>query len=320
MNDYFIGIDWGGTRIKWGAFEPGKGLVIQGFLDSIPHDEMSRNLERVVAQIQAVCERFGRLPKAIGLSLTGVVDPQKGVVLLPGKVRGLEGYPLVRELSELFGVPVIADNDGRAALMAEWKLGGAKGRNWAVVFTIGTGIGSGVLLDGKVLRDPHLQFGTQLGHLVIDSSADQLCLTGARGTAELLCSATALTLSIRSALQRGLPSTLSDLYGRDPRLVDFKTIIEEGVAAGDSVCVDELERWTRQLGWLLINAAHAYAPEVIILAGGAMLGSKYFLPALREHVNLNAFRYPRGQELPVVASELCETSGVLGACLLAMDL
>ena len=321
MNDsYVLGIDWGGTRIKWGAYQPGKGFLAQGVTNSNAQLEMAANVEGVVTRLEEACQQIGRPPQAIGLALTGVVDPSRGVVLLPGKVKDLEGYPIVPEMKKRFGVPVIAENDGRAALLAEWKMGAARDCNWAVVVTIGTGVGSGVLLDGKILRDPHLQLGTQLGHLVINSSADQLCLTGTRGTAELLCSATSLSLSVRSALQRGLPSSLSDLYAQDPRNVDFKTIMEQGVAVGDAVCLDELDRWTRQLGWLLVNAVHAYAPEVIVLAGGAMLGAEHFLPALREHVNRSIFRYPRGQAIPVVVSDLCENSGVLGACLLALDL
>ncbi len=321
MNEpYVIGLDWGGTRIKWGAYQPGKGFLAEGILSSNPQLDMATNVKEVITRLESVRDQIGRPPQAIGVALTGVVDPNQGVVLLPGKVKGMEGYPIVSEIKQRFGVPVIADNDGRAALLAEWKAGAARDCNWAVVLTIGTGVGSGVLLDGKILRDSHLQFGTQLGHLVVNSSADQLCLTGTRGSAETLCSATALSIAVRSALQRGLPSSLSELYAKDPRLVDFQAIMEKGVAVGDAISLDELDRWTRQLGWLLVNAVHAYSPEVIVLAGGAMLGAQYFLPALREHVNHYMFRYPRGNEVAVVVSELCEKSGVLGACLLAMDL
>lgn len=317
---YVLGIDWGGTRIKWGAFEPGAGLVLEGIFDSNAQGDLDSTIAGLFARLEAACRELGSGPSAIGLALTGVVDPQKGVVMLPGKVRGLEGCAIVSQFSNRFGVPAVADNDGRAAMLAEWKFGAARGFQWAVVLTIGTGVGSGVLLDGKVLRDRHLQFGTQVGHLVLNSSADQLCLTGTRGSGELLCSATALTLAVRSALQRGLRSSLSDLYARDPRLVDFKSIMEQGVAAGDAVCWDELDRWTRQLGWLVINAAHAYAPEIIVLGGGAMRGAEHFLPALRGQVDSHLFRYPKEARLPVVVSELCENAGVLGACSLALDL
>jgi glucokinase len=138
-------------------------------------------------------------------------------------------------------------------MYAEKYAGLARGRNWAVTLTIGTGVGSGVMLDGKILADPHLQFGTQAGHMVIDLSHDQLCLTGARGTGEMLCSATALVLAVRSGLQRGIPSTLSDRYWADPHAVNFRSILEDGVATHDPLCMDELRRWTIRLSWMLVN-------------------------------------------------------------------
>ena len=135
-------------------------------------------------------------------------------------------------------------------------------------------------------------FGTQAGHLVIDFSCDQLCLTGAQGTGEMFCSATALVLAVRSGLQRGIPSTLAPLYWTDPHRVDFKRIVEEGVAHADPLCMDEMRRWSRRLGWLLVSAVHAYSPELIILGGGAMAASQFFIDDVRAHVAKHVFRYP----------------------------
>lgn len=316
---YVIGIDWGGTRIKWGAFDPTGDFLQCGILDYNSQAAITVNVERLMTELENCIRELGARPEGIGLALTGVVNREVGVVLLPGKVRGLEGYNLVRVMHGRFGVPVVADNDGRAALLAECKFGAARGKDWVVMVTLGTGVGSGVLLDGRVLRDPHLQFGTQLGHLVIDASNDQLCLTGARGTGEMLCSATALTLAVLSGLQRGIPSTLSDLYARDSHAVDFRAIIEVGVAAGDRLCLDELTRWTRSLGWLLVNAVHSYSPQLIVLGGGALLGAAHFLPALQEHLDSHIFRFPRLDSVPIAVSPICEHGGVLGAGLLVRE-
>jgi glucokinase len=248
-----------------------------------------------------------------------VVDPDRGVVMLPGKIKGLEGYPIVPQLREQFGVPVWADNDGTVAMYAEKTFGLARGKQWAVVLTIGTGVGSGVMLDGHILRDPRCMFGTQLGHLSIDISHEQLCLTGARGTAEMFCSATALALAVRSGLQRGIPSTLTDLYWQNPHTIDFKTVISRGVAKGDRLCLDELSRWTRQLGWLLVNAIHAYSPEIVILAGGATAAADHFLPEARRHVGKHLFRYPLGDAVPIEVSPLGEHMGVVGAIAMVQE-
>jgi glucokinase len=318
MNEppYYLGIDWGGTRIKLGAVA-GDGTFLGQDIDDSPG---SADIDDVVSSLLDRAERFirriGRRPGGIGLGLTGPVNPELGVVLLPGKVKGLEQYPIVTRFKERFGLPVRAQNDGTLSIYAEKYAGQAKEVDWAVTVTIGTGIGSGVMLDGKILEDPRFMFGSQLGHIVLNAADDRLCLTGARGTGEMSCSATALAFGVRSGIQRGIPSTLSDRYFVDANSVDFKAVIEEGVALGDALCCDELRRWTRYLGWLLVNAVHAYSPQIIILSGGATLAAEYFLGELQQHVNQHIFRYPPGAGVPIVVSDIAEHAGVLGAAMM----
>lgn len=320
MSGYFLGVDWGGTRIKLGAVSA-DGRIISADVFETP---VTENIEQTV---QVLVDRLRRIAKpeqaqallGIGLALTGPTDPNRGTVLLPGKIRGLEGFPIVPRLREEFGVKVWAENDGVAAMYAEKHAGSAQERNWAVVLTIGTGVGSGVMLDRKIPKDPHFMFGSQAGHLVMDFSNDQLCLTGARGTGEMLCSATALALAVRSGLQRGIPSTLTDCYWKNPHAIDFRTVIESGVAKGDPLCLDELRRWVTHLGWLLVNVVHAYSPEVIILAGGATAAHQHFLDKLRAHVARNVFRYPPGEAVPIDISGLGDNMGVIGAAMMVKE-
>ncbi len=314
--DWYLGLDWGGTRVKLGALTPDATFIAQDTFESPHNVRIANAVEALLDRTAGLIENVGSLPLGMGLGLTGPVDPELGVVLLPGKVKGLEKYPIVPQFKERFAVPVRAQNDGTLSMYAEKYAGKAKGVDWAVSLTIGTGIGSGVLLDGRILEDPNFMFGTQLGHLVINAADDQLCLTGARGTAEMSCSATALSLAVRSGLQRGIPSVLTESYFTDAHAIDFHTIIKEGVEREDRLCLDELRRWTSKLGWLLVNAVHAYSPQVIILSGGAMLAASHFLPDLRQHVNRYIFRHPPGQGVPIVVSEISEHTGVLGAAMM----
>ena len=146
---YVIGIDWGGTRIKWGAFDEAGTFLRRGMYDYNAQADIAANVDRLMAELERGINEIGTRPDGIGLALTGVVDPGLGVVLLPGKVRGLEGYNLVGAFRARFDVPVIADNDGRAALLAECRFGAARGRDWVVMVTLGTGVGSDVLLAGN---------------------------------------------------------------------------------------------------------------------------------------------------------------------------
>ena len=319
MDKYLIGVDWGGTRIKSGVVGMDGALRKTEIGDTRVTAEIEPTFDTLAAELEAMIAAAGARCAGLGIGLSGVVDPERGVVYLPGKIKGLEGFPIVPRLRERLRVPVWAENDGAIALYAEKHLGHARDKAWAVVLTLGTGIGSGVMLEGRIPKDPRFMFGVQIGHFVINAAHDQLCLTGNRGTGEILASATGLALAVRSGLQRGIPSTLSDDYWRDPHSIDFKAVIERGVALDDRLCLDELRRWTRALGWVVVNAIHAYSPEVVILTGGATAASGYFLGELQKQVDAHIFRYPPGQPVPILVSELGDHAGVCGAAMMVRE-
>ena len=310
--DFVLGFDVGGTRLKAGAVSRKGKLLAQEIVPTGALEGPKALLMSIVAIARALEKRMGGPASAVGLGLPGAIDPERGVVLLPGRLKGLENFPIVPKLKSAFGVPVIADNDARLAMIAEKEYGLARGKGWALTVTIGTGVGSGVLIDGRILRDPHLQFGTQASHMVLQAAGGRLCFTGARGTAEMLCSAVALAQQVRDGLSRGIPSLLSDRHAADANAVDFAAVLE-GAARRDRLCLDELAVWTQNLGWFLVSAVHAYSPEIVILAGGGANGAKYFLKSLRAHVNKHLFRWPVGEPLPIVVSKLKDHAGVLGA-------
>lgn len=315
--DYVIGFDVGGTRIKSGAVTRAGELLAPGVHPSGFALEPEAILRIMQNDVQRIARDMEAPPRGIGLGFPGAVDPKVGIALLPGKLK-LEGFPIVPRLQQATGLAVIADNDGRLSILAEAHYGLARHHRWAVTITIGTGVGSGVMLDGKVLRDPHLQFGTQASHIVQEAGNDRLCITRARGTANILCSATALSMMVRDGLQRGLPSVLNEAYFEDPHRIDFKAVIG-GVEQDDPLCLDALERWTTNLGWFLVSVVHMYAPEIIILSGGATNATRHFLEPVQAHVNRHIFRYPSGEPVPILVSKLSNHAGVLGAAALAWE-
>ncbi len=314
MEDYVIACDVGGTRIKAGIVTGDGKLLQKEEVQAHAHlgaEAMATALKELIKKRISTPPVEGRC-LGIGLGLTGPVDPNKGVVLLPGKFKGLEGFPLVPMLREAFKLPVFAENDGRLAAYAEKYYGGAQNVDWAVVVTLGTGVGSGVIIDGKIPVDTHLNFGIQLGHLIIDASSNNYCLTGNYGTGETLCSATALANQVRTAIQRGIPSSLSDLYFENPLRIGFKEIAD-ACRKGDALCLREMNTWKEHLTVLLVNATHAYSPQKIILSGGATLASDLFLADVQKQLNERVFRYPKSAGVPIEISSIKEYAGVYGA-------
>ena len=312
MNEYVIAADVGGTRLKIGLVGLDGTILESNVIPSRANEGAELLYQSLSQYIKKKISEIDKQPVGIGLSLSGGIHPDKGVVLLPGKFKMLEGFPVVPMLREELGLPVFADNDGRLAMYAAKYFGLAKNVDWAVTLTIGTGIGSGVMLDGQILTDPHLQFGTQMGHIIMDKSSDNFCLTGNPGTGETQCSATALSLQVRSAIQRGIPSLLTDDYYSNPLDIDFKKVID-ACHIGDELCIQELNTWINNLSVLLINAVHCYGPELIILSGGATSASGLFLDKVRNIVNSRAFRYPKDEPVEIMIDQDNEFSGMKGA-------
>jgi glucokinase len=311
---YIISFDAGGTRLKVVVVDA-EGQLIKTFnTPSNANKGADVLFDTIHFSVEKLKQEYGSDLLGIALSLSGVIHPHKGVVLLPGKFKMLEGYPIVEKLKTTFGVPVIADNDGRLAIYAEKYFGLAKDVDWAVALTIGTGIGSGVIIDGKILTNRFLQFGTQVGHIILNSASSKYCLTGNYGTGETLCSATALVLQVRGAIQRGIPSILSDEYFLNPAAIDFEKAID-ACRKGDALCVREMENWSDNLATMIVNAIHAYSPEVVILSGGATLAADLFLEKIQHNVKKQVFCYPVNESVPILISKIQEYASALGAAI-----
>jgi glucokinase len=311
----WIGLDIGGTRLKGGALDARGRVIARDVEPTCPrqsHAALERQLNALIARLlRAACAPS---PAGIGAAITGPVDPARGCVYLPGKILGLDRHLTVPFLKKRWHAPVIADNDGRLACYAEWKAGAGRGVENLVVFTLGTGIGSCVVLDGRVLTDRHFLRGTQCGHFVINHNGP-LCLTGARGTGESVASVTALVHEVRGALARGQATSLGAAAPAD---VHFPQIAE-AVRARDPVVLDIFDRWLDRFAAVLLNGFYAYTPELILLAGGPTKAADILLKPLAARLNATAFRVPVGYKIPLRLATLGEDAGWRGGALFARE-
>jgi glucokinase len=314
---YLLGFDIGGTRLKSGVVAP------DGTVDRVTLDDTDRGgFEDTVLPLlrdhaRRHLEATGPGCIGIGIALPGIVETSFGSRYLPGKVLGIEDFPLRESLEAEFGVPVACTNDGAAATLAEWRFGAAQGVDDVVGVTLGTGVGSGFVVAGRPFATSNLGNGVSVGHFTIETGG-RLCLCGNRGCAETLVSASALVGRLRDALTRKVPSMLADRYRDDPRAVGLPALVE-GARAGDLVCLEIVDAFRRDLGATLVTAIHAYNPSVVVLAGGPMSAADLFLPQVQAYVDEHAFIFPKGRRVELRVAQLAEHAGVLGAAALVMS-
>ena len=158
---FLIGVDIGGTRLKTGLVRP-DGTVERPTVDATAGLPFAAVLELIVERVEGHVEAGGGTPMGLGVALPGIVEPRFGSRYLPGKVLGIEAFPLRDELSSRFGAPVRCVNDGTAATLAEWRFGVAKGIDDVVGLTLGTGLGSGVIIGGRLLQTANLGTGLSI--------------------------------------------------------------------------------------------------------------------------------------------------------------
>jgi glucokinase len=308
---WWLGFDIGGTRTKAGVVGD-DGSVRHEHVKDTDHQPFAAVWEHLLEHLdEAIRLEGGPGLAGIGIAAPGLIQPDFGVRNLPGKVPGIEDFPLRERLEERVGVPVRCINDGAAATLAEWRFGAARGHDDVVGMTIGTGIGVGAIIGGRPLATKNLAGGVSFGHATIDIDG-RTCLCGNIGCAETLVSANAVVGRMREYVARKVPSTITDAYQHDPGAITFRTLVE-GVDAGDRVAKEIMQRFCRDLGATIVTAIHAYDPEVVVLAGGPMAQADHFLPQVQAYVDRYAFRYPKERVIPILRAQRSDHAGVLGA-------
>jgi glucokinase len=253
--------------------------------------------------------------RAIGIGFTGVIDPQAGVVvMLNGKIPDIVGVAVGPIMAEAFGVPAYIENDAWVYMLGEWRYGAGRGRENLVCVTVGTGIGTSVIIQGVPLRSRGRLVGLLGGHFSIDAGGE-LCSCGNCGCLETLASASALVAAARVRLVRGGDSLLVTQLAGDLDQLDAQTIVH-AAAQGDGLAQNVFDRWIGYLGAGLVTLIHAYDPDVVMIGGGMLHVQEIILPPLQAYVTRHAWTHPKGR-VTVCAAQCGDDAGVLGGAVLA---
>jgi glucokinase len=308
-----IGIDAGGTKLLGGVVDESLGVRerVHRFWRGADLDEVLDVIVQAVEEARAAAPDVA----GVGFGIPCVVDAATGTsqysVHLP-----LEGVPFREVMSERLGLPVWVDNDANLALLAEARVGAARGARHAVMLTLGTGIGGGLLLDGRLYRGAR-GGGAELGHMVVDIDGPP-CQGGCpnRGCLESLASGSAIGRAGAEAAASAPESALGRALA-DGREITGGLVTEVG-HDGDPVAVEVLASVGRALGAGLASLVNAFQPEVVVIGGGAVAAGELLLGPARDVVMSTALP-PLRDGVRIVAAELAEEAGMIGAGILALE-
>jgi glucokinase len=307
-----LGLDIGGTETK-AALVNSEGDIIASQRAHTPRtlSGFQETLKILVGHFHL--EDAGL--RGVGIGCKGIIDPHTTEVLaLPGELNYFEGLRLGDIIAPILPVscPIAADNDARVALVGEHQWGAARGRNNAIMLTLGTGVGGAILSHGKIVRGAGGVAG-HLGHITVDPDGG-LCICGSRGCLETVFSARAIEAEAFAAIHRGVKTQLLEMNSLPPKCND----IFECARKGDEVARIVVERTTKVLGSAIAGLVHVLDPEIVILGGQITQAGDFLFDPVQREIDWRT-RYLVRRKVPVVKAQVADPSGVVGAAALAIE-
>ena len=317
MNDSSNGVgprlvfaaDLGGTHLRMALVDDAGTIHKQAKQQTPKGDSPDCVLDALVATAQQWSAEIA-IPVAASIMVPGAVDTGKAVVVQAPNLPALINFGLKAELQERLGWPVFLENDANAAAIGEMWLGAARGFRDVVSVTLGTGVGGGVILDGKLWSGSHGSAG-EIGHTTVDPFSGLQCKCGNTGCLELFASATAIVRMTREKLYLYPASELSS-----PGLTAEK--VYQAGRNGDELALEVFKRVGLYLGVGLANLINFIDPEIIVISGGVVNGWDLFAPEMYRQVQERAFRAV-AQQIRIARAECGDNAGLLGAARLAFE-
>ncbi len=310
---HILAVDLGGTQIRAARCTPDGQMEARVAIPTLAHEGPDAVLGRIREAIRSVWPERGEVA-ALALSAPGPVDARTGVVRFTPNIPGWKDVPL-RDLMADFGVPTFVANDANLAALGEYRFGAGRGVRDLVYLTISTGIGGGVLIDGRLFEGGQ-GLGGEVGHIVVEPDGPP-CGCGGYGCLEAVASGTAIAREARAAVERGTPTLLSRMAAHPQDLTAREVV--EAARQGDALSLHIMERAGRYLGLAIVSLMYLLNPALIILGGSVAIGAgDLLLTPLRRTVRERS-QQVYWENTPIVYAALGDDVGLLGALALALE-
>jgi glucokinase len=308
----FIGLDVGGTTMKAGVVDDQGNALSAASLPTEPARGQAFGLERMSETITLAAEKAGLgldAIAAIGVATPGTMDIPAGIILDPPNLQPWRNVPVRQYIQDRFKLPTAFQNDANAAALGEYWVGAGKDAHSMVLFTLGTGVGGGIVVGDQILQGEH-SHGAELGHMRIEITHPRRCGCGRLGCLEAYASASAVVKRAREALEQdGGRSRLHRLLAADGEIT-AREIFQ--AARTDDLAEKIVEDTAFYLAVGAVNMMHTIDPNMVVFAGGMIAAGDEFLERIRFHVKELAFPVPAEKTL-IRYAQLGSDAGFIGA-------
>jgi glucokinase len=312
-----LAFDLGGTKFAFGVVAENGDILGSDKIETLAKQGPEQAIQRVNLAAQALLKKLNIKPEeliGIGIASPGPLDIAKGCVDGSPNLPGWTGYSIVKGLSGFFNLPARIDNDANAAALGEYKFGAGKNKKNMVYITVSTGIGGGVIVDGRLMRGANGN-AAELGHLTLNI-AGPACPCGANGCLEMYASGTAIARRTREAIQAGAHSQILNLAGSVEEITTHHILT--ALEKDDALAQKIWNETTEYLGRGLAVVINSFNPEVIVVGGGVTAAGDLLFKPVREKALRYAF--PRlAAVCSIVPAGLGSNVGVVGAAACAFE-
>lgn len=312
---YYVGIDLGGTNIVAGVVDEQYNILAKASTKTNcprPDREIARDMAKMAIQAVENAKLTMDQIEWIGIGTPGIANSRDGIIEYSNNL-GFVNTPMVKYIQEDIDKPVFVENDANAAAYGEFVAGAAKGANNAVCITLGTGVGGGIIIDGKIYAGSNFA-GAEIGHTVISVDGPQ-CTCGRKGCFEVFSSATGLIRMTRESMAKNPDSSMHKLVAERSGKVSAR-IAFDAMRMGDAAAKVVVDDYIKYLAAGITNTINTFQPDILCIGGGVCNEGDALLLPVKELVAKEVYTRNSKQNAQIVIAKLGNDAGIIGAAFL----